>query len=317
MNKREKMYDSSWLKDYEELMFGPLHSEKTMSLAVDIKYRHMPDLLFKYRCCSNSTFEALEEDFLFSSQPSEFNDIFEGAIEIISEDAEKNFYQKVYNDLKSKYVSPLLVDRPTHSYHDLLENIAISCGGSYLDIKENYPLFPLMKALGDESKLRITHTFRELQNYARNMYNICCFCASNDSETMWAYYADSHKGFCIGYDIKALNNNLTQLTLPVLYKDHCTLHIHDIDSIDGSICMHMLTEKSIAWRHENEWRTFFPPNPPTHKESMPTAKAIYLGAKILPEHAARLKEICARKQIEIYKMAPIISEYKLIPTPFE
>lgn len=305
--------NTSWLEEYEELMFGPSHSEQTMSQAADIKYQYMPNMFFKYRSCSKNAFEALEQDFLFSSQPSKFNDIFEGAIEIVSEKAERNFHQEVYNSMKS--TNRFLVDRPTHSYHDLLENIAISFGGSYQDIKQNHPLFPLMETRGIEAKRRFDDTIRSIQNNARNMYNICCFCATNDSETMWAYYADSHEGFCIGYDIKSLNNNLTHLTFPVLYKDHCTLQIDDIDHVDGSVCMHMLTEKSLAWRHEKEWRTFFPPNPPNHKESMPTAKAVYLGARILPKNEERLKEICNRKQIRIYKMVPIISEYKLIALP--
>lgn len=305
--------DTSWIDEYEGLMFGPSHTEQTMSRAADIKYQHMPDMLFKYRSCSENAFEALEQDFLFSSQPSEFNDIFECSIEIIGTDAERNVYQKTYDNLKT--TNPFLIDRPTHSYHDLLENIAISFGSSYQAIKQNHPLFPLMEILGVEAKHRFSDTVSSVQNYARNMYNICCFCATNDNETMWAYYADSHKGFCIGYDIKGLNNNLTHLTFPVLYKDHCTLQIDDIDNIDGSVCMHMLTEKSLAWCHEKEWRTFFPPNPPRHKENMPSAKAIYLGARILPEHEECLKEICNRKQIGIYKMVPKISEYKLIPVP--
>ena len=130
--------------------------------------------------------------------------------------------------------------------------------------------------------------------------------------TGFEHYADSHKGFCIGYDIKGENDNITHLTLPVLYKDHCTLQVSDLDDIDGSVCMHMLTEKSLAWRHEKEWRTFFPPNPPRHKEYMPLAKAVYLGARILPEHESRLKEICGRKQIRLYRMVPKISEYRLV-----
>ena len=147
------------------------------------------------------------------------------------------------------------------------------------------------------------------------MYNICCFCAENDNETMWAYYADSHKGFCIGYDIKSLNNDMTHLTFPVLYKDHCTLQINDIDHIDGSVCMHMATEKSVAWSHEKEWRTFFPSNPPIHRETMPPAKAVYLGARISEENESRLINICRNKQIDIFKMVPQISEYKLVPIP--
>lgn len=305
--------DLSWLKEYEELMFGPVHTERTMARAAEIKYEHMPNILFKYRSCSPNTFEALENDFLFSSQPSEFNDIFEGAIEIVIEEAQRNIYQKTYDNLRTS--NPFLPDRPIHSYQDLLGNIALSFGGSYQDIEQNHPLFPIMESMGIQTDQRFLKMLSYLQRYVRNMYNLCCFCATNDNETMWAYYADSHKGFCIGYDIKGLNNDLTHLTFPVLYKDHCTLKIDDIECIDGSLCMHMLTEKSLTWCHEKEWRIFFPPNPPYRKERMPVAKAVYLGAKILSEDEMRLKEICGNKHISIYKMVPKISEYKLVPVP--
>ena len=51
--------NTSWLEEYEELMFGPFHSQETMSRAADMKYKHMPDMLFKYRACSENSFEAL------------------------------------------------------------------------------------------------------------------------------------------------------------------------------------------------------------------------------------------------------------------
>ena len=52
--------NTSWLEEYEELMFGPSHSEQTMSQAADIKYQYMPNMFFKYRSCSKNAFEALE-----------------------------------------------------------------------------------------------------------------------------------------------------------------------------------------------------------------------------------------------------------------
>ena len=29
---------------------------------------------------------------------------------------------------------------------------------------------------------------------------VCCFCEQMDLANMWAYYANNHKGFCLGYD---------------------------------------------------------------------------------------------------------------------
>ena len=88
-----------WIEEYEKLMFGENHSNETMAVAVDMKYKHMPELLFKYRLFSQHSFEALRDDFLFSSQPKEFNDIFEGPIEVSQQKVSENFYQKIYNKI--------------------------------------------------------------------------------------------------------------------------------------------------------------------------------------------------------------------------
>ena len=302
----------SWREEYEELMFGPSRTEKTISRAVEIKNEHMPELLFKYRQCSENSFDALERDYLFSSQPSEFNDIFEGAIEISSADAKSNLYQKTYKRLRNTY--PQLIDTPTYSYQDLMKNIAISLDGSYQDIEQNHPLFPVMETLGHMTEQKHSEVIKSIQRYARNMYNICCFSDSYDNETMWAYYADSHKGFCVGYDIKGLNNDMTELTLPVLYKKDCSLCVDDLDELNSSDCMHMLTVKTQKWNHEREWRTFFKATPPKNRENMPCAKVVYLGANIFSEHEQKLKIICEQKKIKVYKMHLQIAEHRLVPT---
>ena len=306
-------YDNSWMDEYEDLMFGANHTEYTMSQAAEIKLKHMPPLLYKYRACSENSFNALEGDFLYSSQPCAFNDIFEGAIEIISNKAKQNINQKVYSHMKLSY--PFLVDRPVYTLRDILENIALSFGCSYQEIKGKHLLFPQIETLEETAHQQQSDMIAKAQHQARNMYNILCFSAINDSETMWAYYADSHKGFCVGYDIKSMNNNLTHLTFPVVYRDHCTLSVDDVDAIDGSLCMHLLTEKSGAWRHEQEWRMLFPSKPPSNREMMPAAKAVFLGARIQADHEQRIKDICKRKHINLYKMAPQIAEYTLIPIP--
>ena len=162
-----------WIEEYEHLMFGPNHSETTMNQAAEIKLKFMPDILYKYRACSEYTFAALEGDFLYSAQPSEFNDIFEGAIEIVDDKAKQNINRKVYDSLRVKY--PYLVDCSICTFRDILENIALSLGGTYQEIKDSPLLFPIMTAM-EEVALQIQRNMiANMQHYARNMYNILCF----------------------------------------------------------------------------------------------------------------------------------------------
>lgn len=50
---------------------------------------------------------------------------------------------------------------------------------------------------------------------------VCCFSKTKKNQLMWAHYAEEHKGFCIGFNIRNLlgnGNNLTTGVLPVDYK---------------------------------------------------------------------------------------------------
>jgi len=303
-----------WIDEYEKLMFGENHSKETMVAAVEMKYNYMPELLFKYRSFSQHSLEALRDDFLYSSQPKEFNDIFEGPIEIFHQKASENIYQKTYNSIMRQY--PFLHDRKVNSHRDLLESIAVIFGGTYEDVAQNCNDFPLMQEVGKYMDQHIENTICELQEDARNMYNICCFCAENDNDIMWAHYANQHTGFCIAYGIKELNNNLTHSTFPVIYSAKCHLYINDIDDINGSICMNMLTVKSPDWSYEKEWRTFFLRNPPNHKEQMPKPKAVFLGTRMVHNDELQISEICFKKGISLYKMEPSLIQHKLIAKPY-
>ena len=68
---------------------------------------------------------------------------------------------------------------------------------------------------------------------------------------MWAHYADSHKGFCVEYDIPTPdehNINLLQNLLPVIYSDERVSVLNECledltypipyNSIDRHICKH-------------------------------------------------------------------------------
>lgn len=311
----EKHDDMAWLQEYEELLFGFSRTQETMARACEMKLQHMPTYLYKYRACNENTLAALDGDFLYSSPPREFNDIFEGPIEIVFEDAKNNFLQKSYDNLRSEF--PFLPKRTINSSTDYLESISMAFGGSLQELKSDALLCEQIEFLQNKMDTVVfDHINYQIDN-ARNRYNICCFCSEYNNPLMWAYYADNQKGFCIGYDIKAQNNNLTHLTFPVIYKNNCNWVIHDVDEINGSDCMHMLTIKSEKWQHENEWRTFFMPSPHSRREPMPVAKEVYLGAKIERAYEIQIREICKKKKIKLFKMVPQMSNQRLVEVPME
>lgn len=88
--------------------------------------------------------------------------------------------------------------------------------------------------------------------------------------------------------------------------------IHDADEITGSLSMHLLTLKSPQWSYEKEWRTFFPKNAPFHREAMPIAKSVTLGAKISRANEETIRNICKTKGITVFKIRADLKAGKLI-----
>lgn len=302
-----------WQEVYEKLMFGNSHTIETMSEAVNIKNEHMPNVLYKYRHISENTLSALQSNVLFSSPPQYFNDLFEGNIRILFPSAIQNFYQKSYDRIRMEH--PFLPEHIVTSSEELFEAIAAGFDKTPKEIRST-PIWSIINLLGSALNNQIQLDITTMQQQVRNAYNICCLCSENDNNPMWAHYGDQHKGFCIGYDIKRLQNNITELTLPVLYKDTCYLEISDIDDINGSLTMHMLTLKSQEWSYEKEWRIFFEPKLTPNAEQMPTPCAVYLGALMTPSDETRVYEICQINHIPVFKMVVNQRSQKLEPKPY-
>lgn len=84
-----------------------------------------------------------------------------------------------------------------------------------------------------------------------------------NNETMWAHYANSHKGFCLAFDLDAFSDK----SLPRL-DDFDLENCIDIDYQDNSPIIYggdsteevrkkLFAKKSKAWKRENEVRLIF------------------------------------------------------------
>ena len=91
-----------WHEEYVELMFGANHTQETMEKAANIKYQHMPPLLYKYRAFNDKSISALKNDYLMSAPPNEFNDLFEGSVLINKERVFANIHKKVYDEIRKE-----------------------------------------------------------------------------------------------------------------------------------------------------------------------------------------------------------------------
>lgn len=139
------------------------------------------------------------------------------------------------------------------------------------------------------------------------------------SETMWTYYANSHRGFCIAYDLdvmissKSPNFDLVDC-LEIKYQDNSPI-IYSSDSVDVMREKHF-GRKSVSWKRENEIRLIFN-NSGLKYIPHNAIVAIYFGLNIPLEDRQEIMSGLDGIDINFYQIETIPNCYKLKATKVE
>lgn len=194
-------------------------------------------ILYRYRALSEYTLNDIINQKITTSHVGNFNDIYDGAVQIYSTDKE------CYSAAKSDY------KRHTHSF--AIRN----------SLKAKKEFLAASSFHYKRRSLRYLHYLDTLD------FSVACFSSKNNSTLMWAHYADSNKGLCIGYNFNDLNQNsiLKKIIFPVAYSKHPielsklfddkvkkkVPYPYDTAALCSALC------KANCWKYENEWRLVF------------------------------------------------------------
>lgn len=139
----------------------------------------------------------------------------------------------------------------------------------------------------------------------QNEQAICCFSEKHDSILMWSHYADSHKGFCVGFDKNSELFCDPKLFQKVFYeKEEFSFYINPTDEKmynskdEYQEFDKLFTTKYEDWAYEKEWRLILTldlkePDHYPHGRFIVTnaVKTIYFGCKMPEEHKEIIKAI--------------------------
>lgn len=136
-------------------------------------------------------------------------------------------------------------------------------------------------------KTLVPYYFKTALDTLRENIGVQCFSAVKDNLTMWAHYANHHKGVMIEFDKKLLLQNFPEI-VEVIYTD-------DVEKIDynlpaSDIFKNLVDKKSTDWRLEEEVRIIVQ-RPGLYKFSMEAVKAIKFGLKCDKTHISSILEI--------------------------
>ncbi|HEY9081779.1 MAG TPA: DUF2971 domain-containing protein [Vicingaceae bacterium] len=139
------------------------------------------------------------------------------------------------------------------------------------------------------------------------------------NETMWALYANSHKGFCIEYDLDELlkpeERSKYRYRIDVQYQDKPSIiNTADFDRIKKDKGKSIISKKggckSKAWAHEEEIRIITDKIGRNNYQAS-ALKAIYFGIRMSKEQKDLILNHFEGSNVQIYQMELIKDTYKL------
>jgi len=250
-----------------------------------------PHCLFKYFPNSKYSKEALANNTVHLSAPSDFDD---------------PYYCNVYIDgsdfavQRVRYYASLcgVAVKPEWDYAEISRHLSmcvfmhITSGGKVASLFEldktndlihahqEYFLFSLENELlkerlnpdasGESYYRAINHVieneYSDMQKTA-NRFRIACFAQTPYSMLMWSHYAKYHQGFCIEYETPEYSDDNIDIyhnLFPVIYTDtrtpltEITLSWNSMGTLTNEnlwdFYKYCLLSKSLDWKYQQEWR---------------------------------------------------------------
>ena len=172
-------------------------------------------------------------------------------------------------------------------------------------------LFPLMdrQILKETVRETIDDEIDEQICNIKKKIRIACFTESNVSPLMWSHYAESHKGFCVEYDLTKLPEGYTHCLLPVIYSNQRYNATDAFITNNKNLVMNPYYFKSLHWRYEKEWRMVITEDLVTDGEYYADfstgISGIYIGIESMKNHKEKVEEIIKQysiKGISVHEM---------------
>ena len=282
-------------EDFPSYLELDLNSAKNFA----IKNSIIPSELFKYTKVRNAK-DLLYDNIMYLPQLSELNDPFEGSL-LCDEGKVGDFYANCKIDEFMGYIEEEL------NGEDYDENHFKNLGKLLLRFQSHDKLSEIRNILTDE------------------VY-VICLSGRKDITSLWAHYADNHRGICIEYDLVNTKTKLFKnLCFPIEYLDDYDFtkdikYSFNKNSFDYNLKIKPLLLKAKDWSYEEEWRIIFDdsiiseykenfyPYEPYIKFLKP--QKVYMGMDISEKDEKLIKNICKIKEIPLFKAIKNKDEYK-------
>lgn len=259
-----------------------------------IKNSIIPSELFKYTKVRNAK-DLLYDNIMYLPQLSELNDPFEGSL-LCDEGKVGDFYVSNNLDELMGYIEEELDGEDYDENH--FEDLGKLC-------------------LRSQSYDKLS----EIRRVLTGEIYVICLSGRKDITSLWAHYADNHRGICIEYDLVNTKTEIFKnLCFPIEYLEDYDLtkdvkYSFNKKSFNLNLKIKPLLLKAKDWSYEEEWRIIFDdsikdfyPYEPYIKFLKP--QKVYMGMNISEKDEKLIKNICKIKEIPLFKAIKDKDKYK-------
>lgn len=164
-----------------------------------------------------------------------------------------------------------------------------------------------------EALINVDESYRNVLSFDKKM-GIYSLSQSYLDELLWAHYANSHKGFCIEYDLDLLLESYksdTKFSFPITYTNKPpVIGLFDVaTSRNNRIVKKMGGFKSKRWAYEQEYR-ILTDRSGLHTYNFQAVKSIYFGLRIEEKQKSEMMYRLRGRGIKYYQIQQTPTSYK-------
>ena len=158
----------------------------------------------------------------------------------------------------------------------------------------------------------VDESYRDVLSFDQKM-GIYSLSQSYLDELLWAHYANSHKGFCIEYDLDLLLESYksdTKFSFPITYtKKPPVIGLLDVaTNRNNGIIKKIGGFKSKRWAYEQEFR-IITNNCGLHSYNFQAVKSIYFGLRMEEKQRLEIMQRLKGRGIKYYQIEQIPTSY--------
>lgn len=186
--------------------------------------------------------------------------------------------------------------------------------GQFARLNDPFELMSFNQGGADERFI-----FKKLRDHWEKSLGVICFGKHWKSPVMWAHYAQSHTGVCLGFDVP--DDKPKQMVYEPERIKWAVDHAKPIRGIDANLLEKVITTKYTQWAYEEEWRLFAkledpdPTNGEYYLNFGPdlTLRQIIVGARC-PNSVGSFKSLVGdvEMSVEIIKARPAFETFTMV-----